>query len=214
MKRFRHFPSHARLPLISVLLLNTLTYFGTKLLLNQRECLDFGTPIDDMLPLVPLFSIFYVLAYLQWGINYWLHAYYDKESYYQLAVSDLIAKAICLVCFLVIPVTIARPQILGSDLFSRITALIYRIDSPHNLFPSVHCVESWIAYRAARGLGDQAPRWYAPAHLILALLVFASTVLIKQHFLADVLAGIAVVELGWFLSRRLRLWRVFDRSPR
>ena len=46
---------------------------------------------------------------------------------------------------------------------------------------------------------------------VVSLLVFASTVLVKQHFFVDIFAGIAVVEIAWFLSRRLRLWRVFEK---
>jgi membrane-associated phospholipid phosphatase len=43
------------------------------------------------------------------------------------------------------------------------------------------------------------------------VLVFASVLLVKQHFFADVLGGIAVLELGLFLSKRLRAWRIYDR---
>ena len=55
----------------------------------------------------------------------------------------------------------------------------------------------------------RVPRWYAPAMLVLTLLVFASTLLVKQHLFVDVLAGVAVAELCLRLSDRLRAGRVF-----
>ena len=38
--------------------------------------------------------------------------------------------------------------------------------------------------------------------LIFAILVFASTLLVKRHLVLDVVTGIAVVEIGLFLARR------------
>jgi membrane-associated phospholipid phosphatase len=42
-----------------------------------------------------------------------------------------------------------------------------------------------------------------------ALLVFASTLLVKQHLFVDVFGGIAVVEIGLFLSGKFNLSKVF-----
>ena len=212
MKRlsYKPFPKYAYIPLFIVIVFNSLTYFGTRLLVSEDRLCDLGIFVDRLLPFVPFFSLFYVLAYLQWGANYWLHAYTGREQYYHLAMSDLIAKLLCMICFLAIPATIQRPEITGDGFFAQLTALIYQIDPPLSLFPSIHCLESWIAYRAARTVKN-APRWYAPMQLTLSLLVCASTVLIKQHFFVDVLAGIAAVEIGWYLSRRFGLWRVFER---
>ncbi len=51
---------------------------------------------------------------------------------------------------------------------------------------------------------------YIAAQGVLTVLVFASTVLIKQHFVVDIPAGIAACEIGLFLSGRCRWWRVFE----
>ena len=47
--------------------------------------------------------------------------------------------------------------------------------------------------------------------LVFTLLVCASTVLVKQHFLPDIAGGILGAELGLLLSRRVR-WP--DRASR
>lgn len=43
--------------------------------------------------------------------------------------------------------------------------------------------------------------------LVITLLVFASTVLVKQHVLIDIFGGLAAVEIGLFFSDRLQLRR-------
>ena len=88
--------------------------------------------------------------------------------------------------------------------------LVYAGDLPGNLFPSIHCLESWICFRGAIGM-KRTPRWYAPAMLVLTLMVFASTLLVKQHVLVDIPAGVLVAEVGLLLSDKLRAGRLLDR---
>ena len=50
---------------------------------------------------------------------------------------------------------------------------------------------------------------------IFTLLVFASTVLIKQHFVIDIPAGILAVEIGFLVSDGFKAWRLMDKiQPR
>ena len=46
------------------------------------------------------------------------------------------------------------------------------------------------------------PRWYRWGGLVMTLLVFASTLLVKQHVLVDIPGGILTAELGLGLSGR------------
>ena len=50
-------------------------------------------------------------------------------------------------------------------------------------------------------MSEKMPRWYAWAMGIFSLLVFASTVLVKQHFVVDIFAGIIVGEIGLQIAR-------------
>ena len=91
--------------------------------------------------------------------------------------------------------------------------LIYRLDSPDNLLPSIHCLENWICFRGAlrcRKVG----RGYQVGTLIFALMVFVSTLLVKQHLVLDVVTGVAVVEIGLFLSRQTGAGRIYERLNR
>ncbi|MBQ9760272.1 MAG: phosphatase PAP2 family protein [Clostridia bacterium] len=203
-------PKYAYVPIVAAVGTNMLVYFATKPFVSQAEHYDLSIFIDDRLPFVPFFILFYVLAYLQWAWHYIYHYRKSREDCYHYATADVIAKLLCLVFFLALPAEIERPTLTGDGFWEYLTGLIYAADSPHNLFPSIHCLASWLCFRSALEI-KTAPRWYAPAQLVFSLLVFASTVLVKQHFFVDIFAGIAVVEIAWFLSRRLRLWRVFEK---
>ena len=50
---------------------------------------------------------------------------------------------------------------------------------------------------------------YKTFMFVAAILVFASTLMVKQHVVLDVISGIAVVELGLFLSKKFNLGRIY-----
>ena len=77
---------------------------------------------------------------------------------------------------------------------------LYTMDAPVTLFPSIHCLLSWLCWRGFCKL--EHPRWMNGLSLLFTLAVFASTVLVKQHYAADILGGVAVAELGLMLSGR------------
>ena len=203
-------PRYAYIPVISVFGANCFAYYGTKLLMQHATHRDLSIGIDAWIPFVPFFVSFYILAYVQWVWSYVFHSREDRVACYQFASADIIAKLMCLVCFIVIPTEIVRPEITGNGIWDTLTRFIYASDTPRNLFPSIHCLESWVCFRSALQM-KRVPRWYVWLQLVFSLCVFASTVLIKQHFFIDIFAAVAAVEIGWFLSRRFRLWRFFEK---
>ncbi len=196
---FLSIPIYSILPLAAMLGMNGLAYFGTRLFTTSRYHYNIESPLDKMLPLVPAFVIFYVLAYGQWVLCYLLIAKEKKEYCYSIFIGEIIAKFLCLVIFMIFPTTLNRPEVVGSGFFEKILALIYSMDAADNLFPSIHCLESWVCWRGCRKLTG-APRWFSGANLVFTLMVFASTVLLKQHVLIDIAGGIAVSEIGLALS--------------
>lgn len=203
-------PTYAYIPIVSVFGVNCLAYYGTKLLMQDAVHRDLSIGLDAWIPLVPFFVSFYILAYAQWIWNYVFHTRESRAACYRLAMADIIAKLICLICFLAIPTEIVRPEITGNGIWDHLTRVIYAMDTPRNLFPSIHCLESWICFRAAMQM-KRAPRWYVWLQLVFTLFVFASTVFVKQHFFIDIPAAVIAVEIGWLLSKRLGLWRLFEK---
>ena len=197
-------PSRSLVPIALMLGANLAAFFGTRLLTAGADMHSMATALDAAIPFVPAMIIVYLLAYVQWGAGYLVVAHEPRRICWYFAAAMIIAKLICAVCFLLYPTVMAgRPMPEGADLISRLTAGVFRLD-PHadNLFPSIHCLDSWFFLRVFL----RSERVSKPARILSAvftLAVFASVVLVKQHVLVDIPAGIAAAELGLLLARPL-----------
>ena len=203
-------PTYARTPLIFVVAAGVLAYYGTKLITHGAAHYDFTLPVDGLIPFVPAFSIIYLLAYAQWCVGLILISREDSGLCRQVLAGEIISKLICLALFIIIPTTMVRAEIKSGDFFSTVTRFIYEIDAADNLFPSIHCLDSWICFRGALMM-RKTGKGYSLFTLVFTLLVIASTVLIKQHVIVDVFAGILAAEAGLYLSRKLSAHRIFER---
>ena len=98
-------------------------------------------------------------------------------------------------------------QFFTGDFISRCICLI---DAADNLFPSIHCLVSWFCYLGIRGR-KEIPVWYQRVSAVLAILVFVSTLLTKQHVLVDVAGGILLAELCFCIGRNTNLYKIYER---
>lgn len=192
-------PDYAIRPLILALAANFIIYFGVSRLRDHLTFHSLALPIDDRIPFFAPFIIFYILAYVQWVINYLLIAREGKAFCYHFIYGDIISKLFCLGFFLFLPTTLVRPEVTGHSICEQLVRLIYQMDAPVNLFPSIHCLESWCCIHAALCM-KKTPRWYLPVTIVMSLCVFASTLLVKQHVFVDIFGGILVFEAGYFLA--------------
>lgn len=199
-------PAYAYLPLGAMLLFNWLVYFGTRSFTTGMRHYSMYTHLDEIIPFVPAFISVYILAYFQWVFGYGIIARENKQIFYRIVIAEIIAKAMALVCFIAVPTTIERPEITGTGIWDILTASVYNADAPDNLFPSVHCLESWVCFRGAMYL-KKPGKWYKYASLVFTLLVFASTVFVKQHVVLDMVGAVAFVEIGMFISGKIQKHR-------
>ena len=206
----RILPSYARIPLVLLVIINLIVYEGTQFLMLHAKHWDLALPLDARIPFRPAWIVIYILAYLQWAVGFIVISRESRAHCNRVLAGEIIAKFICMLFFIALPTRIERPVVEGSGVFAALTRLIFASDLPGNLFPSIHCLESWICFRGAIGM-KRVPRWYAPAMLAFTLMVFASTVLVKQHVLVDIPAGVLVAEVGLLLSNKLRAGRLLDR---
>lgn len=206
----RILPSYARIPLVLLVIINLIVYEGTQFLMLHAKHWDLALPLDARIPFRPAWIVIYILAYLQWAVGFIVISRESRAHCNRVLAGEIIAKFICMLFFIALPTRIERPVVEGSGVFAALTRLIFASDLPGNLFPSIHCLESWICFRGAIGM-KRVPRWYAPAMLAFTLMVFASTVLVKQHVLVDIPAGVLVAEAGLLLSDKLRAGRLLDR---
>ncbi len=164
---------------------------------------------DQSIPFIPAFIVVYVLAFVQWAAGYLIIMKDGRDTTRRVFSGEILAKLISFMFFIFMPTTIQRPEVVGRGVFEWMTRVIYAADTPMCLFPSIHCLCSWICWRGTFYM-KHVSKAYQGFMLVLTLLVFASVVLVKQHYVVDVLAGIAVAEIGLFLAPRLKLDQVFE----
>ncbi len=196
-------PIYAWIPLLFAVVFNFAAYIGGNLISQNKYHYHIDLPIDAMIPVVPFFITFYVLAYVQWILGYIIICRESRERCFRVMTAEVTAKIICLLFFIFFPTTAERDMLTGDGIFIWLTNLVYSVDTPNNLLPSIHCLESYAVFRGAIGL-KKTPKWYLPVMLFFSIGVFASTVFLKQHVIIDIPAGILVFELGLLITKLTR----------
>lgn len=206
-------PSYSWFPILGTVILNMITYYGTRLVPN-RQYVNISLSIDEMIPLVPGMIFIYVFAFATWVLGLWLVAHDREERCCRLFAAEQIAKFICLLFFIFMPTNMARPELAVSDSYAlRLLNLIYNIDAPDNLFPSLHCLENWIIFRALQG-NEKVRGWVKAFFGVYAVLVFVSVVTVKQHLVLDIVGAVTVVEFSLFLSAKLKAGGLYRKLNR
>jgi membrane-associated phospholipid phosphatase len=151
------------------------------------------------LPLLPWMVFPYLLALVlpDYALFGWPDA--DKRGLRRQALCYGVMHLICFAIFLAFPVKAElRPALLPTDSASfRALAYYYEIDPPVNLFPSLHCANAVLAARMAQKLSRRGGWLIA----VGAALVVISVVLVKQHYVADAVAGVLLaLGIDWLLG--------------
>ncbi len=183
------------------LIVNVLTYNGTRLITHGMYHHDMTTPLDGWVPFVPWTIVIYLGCYLFWIVNYALGCRQKTEEAEHFLCAECFAKLICCACFLLLPTTNIRPEIAGSGIFDNAMCWLYRTDAADNLFPSIHCLTSWFCVIAVRRQ-QSVPNWYKGLSVLMALAVCVSTLTTRQHVFADVFAGVLLAEVSYWLVQK------------
>ena len=196
-------PTYGWAALFVIIAVNCVVYYGSRIFTRSMYHYNLTSRIDEIIPFVPAFIMVYiVVAYLQWGFGYFLSAREEKKTVAFIFLSEIAAKLLCLLIFFLIPTTMIRAEINGTGVFERLVGLVYLSDSPDNLLPSIHCLESYLLWRTM-SLLKRAPAWYKKITPVISLLVFISVLLVKQHVIVDIVGAIAVTEIGMLFAKMM-----------
>lgn len=208
-KKFRLMPRYAYLPFFLIIVLHMTVYLGTKLINQNFLHHDLTTAVDTMMAFTPEWVLIYVLTFLFWGAGLLSASWQERELCFKLYTAAGISYLICAVCFIVLPTEIIRPELCPSSYLERLVAATYDFDVPTNLFPSMHCMMSYIIFRGVT-LSPMYKKPYSVGAGVLTLLICASTVFIKQHFFLDVVGALVFGEISVQLAMRGRAWLLLD----
>jgi membrane-associated phospholipid phosphatase len=200
---------------VFVVLLNTIVYDWVGAL--YPEGFHLNTALDNIIPFKPEWAIFYLYLFF-WATEATMaiFAFFFYKRGYALAWSIVIINLIADLVYLVFPVTtdiyraaIAAHPIVGNKLADAIYAY-YAKDPSFNCFPSLHAALSVIIFYAWYRFCRDRRNVFTIAAAVLAFAVAVGTVLstlfVKQHYIADEIAGIA---LAWAVGKL-----VYDRLAR
>ncbi len=209
----RFVPLWAFPPLLTILAVNCLIYWGSSWLTANRYHYDFTMAFDRAVPLLPVFVWIYILAFPFWAVGYMLVAKRGREQFYRFVATDLTIHLICFLIFVLIPTTNIRPEISGNTLSEKVLLLVYSLDggsNPSNLFPSIHCYVSWMSWRGTAG-SKEIPVWYQRFSLVFAVLIIISTQVLKQHYIVDAIAALLLVEFFWRFYQKGNRYRFIEK---
>jgi len=163
-------------------------YFTVGWATDPGRAHSLATPLDALIPFVP--ETIYIYAWLFTAMLFPLFVVRSPALFRRVALAYAAVIAACLMVFAIYPVSAAdlRPGVGDLDV-SRFTGwgvkLVYSLDPPYNLFPSLHLA---IATLAALSAWKARPVYGAIGFAwVLPIAVSVST--LKQHFLVDSVAG-------------------------
>jgi membrane-associated phospholipid phosphatase len=155
-------------------------------------------PWDRALPLQPTWALIYGSLYA-FLIALPVFVVRQEEHIRRTFWAYLTVWIAAYVCFLVYPTVAPRPpRVIGDGFAVWGLRFLYEADPPYNCFPSLHVAHSFVSaltcYRLHRKLGLAA--------LTCASLVAVSTLFTKQHYIADVIAGLLMAVVAYLIILR------------
>lgn len=181
--------------LVTVLgyLIGGLGYLGVNHLVGEGPFHRLGLPLDERIPFVPAFVFAYVLVYLTPAFSALFLR--DRAELYRTFLAFGLNALVCFPIFFLFPVTLPRDLAIPDTIAGHVLSFVHVLDRPVNCFPSHHVSTAFTTFFAIR---RQSTPW-GTVFGLLAALIAVSTLLVKQHYIVDVPAGIAIAcATLWF----------------
>ncbi|SEG34092.1 PAP2 superfamily protein [Thermomonospora echinospora] len=157
------------------------------------------TPLDAHIPLVEEMVIPYVSALALGPLTLLLFLLTSTRTAQSALIASIVLMVVAYLFYVFAQTHVARPEVTGDDLFSRLLRMVYGNDNAYNCFPSLHTGFSVIIavhwLRHDRRIGGYVAAWCA--------LIIASTLFVHQHYIADMLAGLATASFACWAAARL-----------
>jgi membrane-associated phospholipid phosphatase len=177
-----------------------LTYTTIQKIMTTSK-FDFLTNIDIMIPIVPEFIwIYHTLMPILLITSVIIVK--RPGVFFTSFLSCIIATIILGIFYVLFPSHYPRPTIIGNSISEQILRFTYMIDGPNCTFPSGHVTYSFIFYftiKDSQLIKDY--KFIQFLYLMWAILISVSTLLIKQHYIIDVLSGVLVATICYYVSK-------------
>lgn len=158
--------------------------------------------IDDYIPFIEYFIVPYLFWFVYMAIGGLYFFLYDVKTFKKLAIFLITGMTVFLIISTIYPngaylrpVTFER-----NNIFVDAVRWLYSIDTPTNLFPSIHVYNSIGIHLAVINSAKlKNNKFITQASGVTMVLIILSTMFLKQHSLFDVLTALVMAGLMWAL---------------
>lgn len=153
------------------------------------------SPIDDYIP----FCEYFIVPYLMWfiyvpAVLFYL-VYNDTDSFWAMVKMMFVGNMLCLLIYALFPNgVIPKRPVAADNIFAQLVNVLYRNDTPTNVCPSIHVLDTLSAHIAltrSRYLKASFP--LKMASFAFFIMICISTVTLKQHSIIDVFASLLLM---------------------
>lgn len=190
------------IPVVVAITTYMISYWIPKFIIDVNRAHYIYTYLDNLIPLFSPAVIIYILSFIQWIIAIYILLKQDTIFGYKVSLAIIIGSIIGFTIFLVFPTGVLRTNFEINNVFDWILSQIYFVDNPINACPSFHCFCSTITIIILK-YSKNIDNKYRIINTIFSILVYASTLLTKQHYLIDVPTGILTAYLSYLISDKL-----------
>ncbi len=156
-------------------------------------------PLDHKIPFIPAFVIPYFL-WFPWIPFICLWALFtDEEAYKRISRFLMIGMSLFILISFLFPTKLyLRPDTVpGNDICSALVRYLHKIDTPTNVFPSIHVYDTLVLlygifFSNCTLFRNKIFRAFS---ILLTVLICLATCFLKQHSVLDGLAALALLLL-------------------
>ena len=169
--------------------------------------------IDLYIPFVEVFIIPYLLWFAYVAVAGIYFFFKEKESFCKWMYFGMIGMTIFIIVSYLYPNGLElRPETFTRDnIFVQLTKMIYSMDTPTNVLPSIHVFNSMAVYFAVKNSpklkNNKAARTGA---FVMTSLIILSTMFLKQHSVVDVLTALILSCLSYDFIYNERTEKIRD----
>jgi membrane-associated phospholipid phosphatase len=186
--------------LVAILYLSS--YFGIQNLV-ELPAFDFLIPFDKQIPLIPEFIWLYssLIPVLVASTAFLVRS---KKVFWTTVGSIVLSMIVLDICYVLAPSFYPRETLEITNISTWLLDLTRQIDGANNTFPSGHVTLAWILFWA---ISYSKCALKHPSIKILtglwAIGISVSTLVLKQHYIVDVIGGFVLAYVCWLTTRWL-----------
>ena len=200
MKKFYERYKHA-IPLFIYAIIY-LSWFGYLEKTVKRPANLIHMNLDDKIPFCEVFIVPYLLRFVYISHIVLYFFFKDKQDYYRACTFLFTGMTVFLVVSTLWPNGHhLRPAVMPRDnIFSTMVAMLYKTDTPTNLWPSIHVYNSLGAHFAV--FRNEKLHRKPVVHigsLVLCVSIILSTMFLKQHSVFDVLTAFIMAAVMYIV---------------